>query len=112
MEMTPEVVKQICKDTKGYGTAYLNDVLYLHHKVRQRPGSTEFCPCRAPAHEPDCAPCCSQGFREIKNLEPYTGLKVRQRETAAQGSNAQLRGNGPPPLAMSVLRWALAGLVA
>lgn len=34
MEMTPSAIKKICQDCKGYGTAYLNDVLYLHHKVR------------------------------------------------------------------------------
>lgn len=32
--MTPSAIKKICQDCKGYGTAYLNDVLYLHHKVR------------------------------------------------------------------------------
>ncbi|KAA0148368.1 hypothetical protein FNF29_06755 [Cafeteria roenbergensis] len=48
MEMTPGAIKKICQDCKGYGTAYLNDVLYLHHK----------------------------GFAKIENLEPYTGLKV------------------------------------
>jgi hypothetical protein len=34
MEMTPEVIKKVCIDAKGYGTPHLNDVLYLHHKVR------------------------------------------------------------------------------
>ncbi|CAE7646518.1 DNAAF1, partial [Symbiodinium sp. KB8] len=57
MEMTPGAIKKICQDCKGYGTAYLNDVLYLHHKVSSGGGAA--------------------GFAKIENLEPYTGLKVR-----------------------------------
>lgn len=48
MEMTPAVLKELCRKNGGYGTAYLNDKLYAHYK----------------------------GFRRIENLEAYTGLRV------------------------------------
>jgi len=51
MELTREYLKQMCKDGRKqdlYVTPELNDKLYLHYK----------------------------GFREIKALEAYTGLKV------------------------------------
>jgi len=48
MEMTKEHLQKLCEKDKLYRTAYLNDKIYLHYK----------------------------GFRELKNLEEYTGLKV------------------------------------
>lgn len=48
VEMTEEFLIQQCKDNQGYRTPELNEKLYLHHF----------------------------GFTSIKNLEPYTGLKV------------------------------------
>ena len=48
MEMTPKVLKGICRSLDLYQTPELNDKLYLHYK----------------------------GFSDIANLEPYTGLKV------------------------------------
>ncbi len=84
MEMTPGAIKKICQDCKGYGTAYLNDVLYLHHKVSSgggaaAPKGSALC---IPAPPTTCLPgaaghACLQGFAKIENLEPYTGLKVR-----------------------------------
>ena len=47
-EMTPKVLKELCKKHSLYNTPHLNDRLYLHYK----------------------------GFREIKCLEEYTGLRV------------------------------------
>ena len=46
-EMTPALLQQLAVQNGGYETPELNDTLYLHFK----------------------------GFRCIKNLEPYTGLK-------------------------------------
>ena len=46
MEMSPEVLRDLCKKYELYRTPQLNDVLY----------------------------CSLQGFRKIANLEPYTGL--------------------------------------
>ncbi|CEG41609.1 low quality protein: dynein assembly factor axonemal [Plasmopara halstedii] len=48
MEMDKKVLKKICKDNDLYVTPAINDKLYLHYK----------------------------GFRSIKNLEEYTGLKA------------------------------------
>lgn len=48
MEITPKLLKEYCKKDGLYSTPHLNDKLYLHYK----------------------------GFREVKNLEGYTGLKV------------------------------------
>ena len=48
MEITPKLLKEYCKKDGLYSTPHLNDKLYLHYK----------------------------GFREIKHLEGYTGLKV------------------------------------
>ena len=48
MEMTPKVLKGICRSLDLYQTPELNDKLYLHYK----------------------------GFSAISNLEPYTGLRV------------------------------------
>lgn len=47
-EMTVEEVLRSCKEHDGYQTPELNDILYLHFK----------------------------GFREIKNLEPFTAVKA------------------------------------
>jgi dynein assembly factor 1 len=47
MEMTPEALKQICKDLKLYSTPAVNDKLYCHYK----------------------------GFNRIENLDKYTGLR-------------------------------------
>lgn len=46
MEMSPEVLRDLCKKHELYRTPQLNDALY----------------------------CSLQGFRKIANLEPYTGL--------------------------------------
>jgi len=49
MDLTPEFLQLCCRDTDGcYGTAELNDKLYIHYK----------------------------GFNKIENLEKYTGLKA------------------------------------
>ncbi|XP_052121970.1 dynein axonemal assembly factor 1 [Frankliniella occidentalis] len=45
--MTKESLRRLCKETKGYLTPHLNDILYLHYK----------------------------GYSKIENLEEYTGLK-------------------------------------
>ncbi|KAK3907891.1 Dynein assembly factor 1, axonemal [Frankliniella fusca] len=45
--MTKESLRRLCKETKGYLTPHLNDILYLHYK----------------------------GYTKIENLEEYTGLK-------------------------------------
>jgi len=47
-EITKKILKDMCKKQGFYSTPGLNDILYLHYK----------------------------GFREIKNMEDYTGLKV------------------------------------
>ncbi|KAG1711470.1 hypothetical protein DVH05_008722 [Phytophthora capsici] len=57
MEMEKKLLKKICRDNDLYVTPSINDRLYLHYK----------------------------GFRSIKNLEEYTGLKV-----------LWLEGNGLP----------------
>jgi len=46
MEMSPEILRDLCKKHELYRTPQLNDALY----------------------------CNLQGFRKIANLEPYTGL--------------------------------------
>lgn len=38
--MTKAVLRKICEDKKLYRTAYLNDKLYLHYKVRAERAST------------------------------------------------------------------------
>ncbi|KAG6580362.1 dynein assembly factor axonemal [Phytophthora cinnamomi] len=57
MEMEKKLLKKLCRDNDLYVTPAINDKLYLHYK----------------------------GFRSIKNLEEYTGLKV-----------LWLEGNGLP----------------
>ncbi|KAF4035894.1 Leucine-rich repeat domain-containing protein [Phytophthora infestans] len=57
MEMEKKLLKKLCRDNDLYVTPAINDKLYLHYK----------------------------GFRCIKNLEEYTGLKV-----------LWLEGNGLP----------------
>ncbi|KUF93857.1 Syntaxin-41 [Phytophthora nicotianae] len=57
MEMEKKLLKKLCRDNDLYVTPSINDKLYLHYK----------------------------GFRCIKNLEEYTGLKV-----------LWLEGNGLP----------------
>ncbi|KAK1947444.1 Dynein assembly factor 1 [Phytophthora citrophthora] len=57
MEMEKKLLKKLCRDNDLYMTPSINDRLYLHYK----------------------------GFRSIKNLEEYTGLKV-----------LWLEGNGLP----------------
>ena len=47
-EMTPKVLKDLCRKQGLYSTPSLNDKLYLHYK----------------------------GFRVIQNLQEYTGLRV------------------------------------
>lgn len=75
MEMTKQYLKELCAKHDLYRTPYLNDVLYLHYKVRCLPtaASSVFHALRM----------FLQGFRLIENLEEYTGLKV-----------AYLEGNG------------------
>lgn len=74
MEMTKKALKDICKKTSGYGTAHLNDRLYLHYKVRttgeQRRRRVLRCVVL------NLLLLASQGFDRIQNLEEYTGLKV------------------------------------
>ena len=48
MVMTPTLLKKICKDSGCYSTPSINDKLYLHYK----------------------------GFRNIENLDEYTGVKA------------------------------------
>ena len=48
MEMTPKVLKELCKKHGLYNTPNLNERLYLHYK----------------------------GFRTIQSLEAYTALRV------------------------------------
>jgi dynein assembly factor 1, axonemal len=47
-EMTPELLKKLCKENGLYGTPHINDKMYLHYK----------------------------GFKSIKSLEEYTGLRA------------------------------------
>ena len=47
-EMTKPLLKQLCKDNGLYGTASINDKIYLHYK----------------------------GFKAIQNLDEYTGLRA------------------------------------
>ena len=66
MDLTPEYLKKLCRDTDGcYGTPHLNDRLYLHYK----------------------------GIGEIKCLEAYVGLKALWLEgnglTCIEGLEAQ-----------------------
>lgn len=58
-QMTKPFLKKLCKDTGLYGTPSVNDKLYLHYK----------------------------GFRNIENLEEYTGVKA-----------LWLEGNGLPKI--------------
>jgi len=48
VEMTKQLLRNLCKENKLYGTPSLNDKIYLHYK----------------------------GFKKIENLEEYTALKV------------------------------------
>lgn len=60
MEITPKVLKDICRKHDLYSTPELNDKIYLHYK----------------------------GFKKIENLDAYTGLKVIYLEGNGRSMNA------------------------
>ncbi|GLD93549.1 hypothetical protein PINS_up002141 [Pythium insidiosum] len=86
VEMEKALLKKLCREHDLYVTPSINDKLYLHYKVRRVVQGISI-------NDVLCLVCIahslhaqlSQGFRSIKNLEEYTGLKV-----------LWLEGNGLP----------------